>query len=52
MDKAKKKQIKKVVTWVALAALVAGLTAMPLLAKAECFIACHFLLAFDSGLKT
>lgn len=35
MDKAKKKQIKKVVTWVALAALVAGLTAMPLLAKAE-----------------
>lgn len=35
MDKAKKKQIKKVTTWVLLAALVAGLTAMPLLAKAE-----------------
>ena len=35
MDKAKKKQIKKVATWVLLAALVAGLTAMPLLAKAE-----------------
>ena len=35
MDKAKKNQLKKVVTWVALAALVAGLTAMPLLAKAQ-----------------
>ena len=33
MDKAKKKQIKKAVTWVLLAALVAGLAAMPLLAK-------------------
>ena len=35
MDKAKKKQIKKAVTWALLAALVAGLAAMPLLAKAE-----------------
>lgn len=35
MDKAKKKQIKKITTWVLLAALVAGLAAMPLLAKAE-----------------
>ena len=35
MDNAKKKQIKKITTWVLLAALVAGLTAMPLLAKAE-----------------
>ena len=35
MDKAKKKQIKKTVTWILLAALVAGLTAMPLLAKKE-----------------
>lgn len=35
MDKAKKKQVKKVATWVLLAALVAGLAAMPLLAKAE-----------------
>ena len=35
MDKAKKKQIKKAVTWTLLAALVAGLAAMPLLAKAE-----------------
>ena len=35
MDQAKKKQIKKITTWVLLAALVAGLTAMPLLAKAE-----------------
>ena len=35
MDKAKKKQMKKITTWVLLAALVAGLTAMPLLAKAE-----------------
>ena len=35
MDNAKKKQVKKVVTWVLLAALVAGLAAMPLLAKAE-----------------
>ena len=33
MDKAKKKQMKKVVTWALLAALVAGLAAMPLLAK-------------------
>ena len=35
MDKAKKKQLKKVVTWSLLAALVAGLAAMPLLAKKE-----------------
>ena len=35
MDKAKKKQLKKITTWVLLAALVAGLAAMPLLAKAE-----------------
>jgi len=35
MDKAKKKQIKKITTWVLLAALVAGLAAMPLLAKSE-----------------
>ena len=35
MDKAKKKQLKKAVTWGLLAALVAGLAAMPLLAKAE-----------------
>ena len=35
MDKAKKKQVKKIVTWVLLAALVAGLAAMPLLAKNE-----------------
>ena len=35
MDKAKKKQIKKITTWVLMAALVAGLAAMPLLAKAE-----------------
>ena len=35
MDKAKKKQLKKAVTWALLAALVAGLAAMPLLAKAE-----------------
>lgn len=35
MDKAKKKQIKKVATWVLLAALVAYLAAMPLLAKSE-----------------
>lgn len=35
MDKAKKKQIKKITTWVLLAAMVAGLAAMPLLAKAE-----------------
>ena len=33
MDKAKKKQMKKAVTWVLLATLVAGLAAMPLLAK-------------------
>ena len=35
MDKAKKKQIKKITTWVLLAALVATLAAMPLLAKQE-----------------
>ena len=35
MDKAKKKQLKKIVTWALLAALVAGLAAMPLLAKKE-----------------
>ena len=35
MDKAKKIQTKKIVTWVLLAALVAGLAAMPLLAKKE-----------------
>lgn len=35
MDKAKKKQVKKAVTWVLLAALVAGLAAMPLVAKSE-----------------
>ncbi len=35
MDKAKKKQIKKIATWVLLAALVAYLAAMPLLAKSE-----------------
>ncbi len=35
MDKAKKKQIKKVATWVLLAAVVAWLAAMPLLAKNE-----------------
>ena len=35
MDKAKKKQIKKITTWVLLAALVAGLAAMPLVAKKE-----------------
>lgn len=35
MDQSKKKQIKKIATWVSLAALVAGLAAMPLLAKAE-----------------
>ena len=35
MDKAKKKQIKKISTWVLLAAMVATLAAMPLLAKAE-----------------
>lgn len=35
MDKAKKKQVKKITTWVLLAALVAVLAAMPLLAKAE-----------------
>ena len=33
MDKAKKKQAKKAITWALLAALVAGLAAMPLLAK-------------------
>ena len=33
MDKAKKKQLKKAVTWGLLAALVTGLAAMPLLAK-------------------
>ena len=35
MDKAKKKQIRKIVTWVLMAAVVAGLAAMPLLAKSE-----------------
>ena len=35
MDKAKKKQVRKAVTWALLAALVAGLAAMPLMAKAE-----------------
>jgi len=35
MDKAKKKTIKRAVTWIALAALVAVLTAMPLLARQE-----------------
>ena len=35
MDKAKKKQMKKIVTWVLLAAVVAGLAAMPLMAKSE-----------------
>ena len=35
MDKAKKKQVKKIVTWALLAALVAGLAAMPLMAKNE-----------------
>ena len=35
MDKAKKKQVKKIVTWSLLAALVAGLAAMPLLAQKE-----------------
>lgn len=35
MDKAKKRQIKKITTWILLAALVAGLAAMPLLAKKE-----------------
>ena len=35
MDKAKKKRIKKVATWVALAAVVALLTAMPLIARSE-----------------
>ena len=35
MENAKKKQIKKAATWILLAALVAGLAAMPLLAKKE-----------------
>ncbi len=35
MDPIRKKQLKKVTTWVLLAALVATLTAMPLLAKAD-----------------
>jgi len=35
MDKAKKKQIKKITTWVSLALVVALLAAMPLMAKAE-----------------
>lgn len=35
MDKAKKKQIKKIASWALLAALVVGLAAMPLMAKAE-----------------
>lgn len=33
MDKAKKKQVRKIATWILLAALVAGLAAMPLLAR-------------------
>ena len=33
MDKTRKKAIRRVIAWVSLAALVAGLTAMPLLAK-------------------
>ena len=35
MDKAKKKTLKKALTWAALAALVAGLAVMPLLARQE-----------------
>lgn len=35
MDKAKKKTIKRVISWVALAALVAGLAVMPLIARQE-----------------
>lgn len=35
MDKAKKKQIKKITSWVLMAAVVVLLAAMPLLAKAE-----------------
>ena len=35
MDKAKKKTIKRIVSWVALAALVATLTVMPLIARQE-----------------
>ena len=35
MDKAKKKRIKKVITWVSLALVVALLTAMPLIARQE-----------------
>jgi len=35
MDKAKKKQIKKIISWVLLAALVVTLAAMPLMAKSE-----------------
>ena len=35
MDKAKKKRIKKIITWVSLALVVALLTAMPLLARQE-----------------
>lgn len=35
MKKTKKKQVKQIVTWILLAALVAGLTAMPLIAAEE-----------------
>lgn len=35
MDKAKKRQIKKYLSWVCIAAVVIGLTAMPLLAGSE-----------------
>jgi len=35
MDKARKKRIKKAVTWIAIAAVVALLTAMPLIARSE-----------------
>ena len=35
MDKAKKKTIKRVISWIALAALVAGLAVMPLIARQE-----------------
>ncbi len=35
MDKAKKKRIKRYLTWISMAALVALLTVMPLLAKSE-----------------
>ncbi len=35
MDKAKKKRLKSYIAWISLAALVAGLAAMPLLARSE-----------------